>query len=254
MIQVRNQSNRQSYRFSQSYQTSGQPKDIWKLPQGNYQIEQIDLIDHEGRNRKWQGLSKQSFLVKAQNLAHFGQWLIHPLGTKALKFSIKLAADDDFKNPYQHESFAYLFKAWDSKLIKTLGGEKVLKKSKDNFSSQTEARAAFTTTRQISMLYQLSLGSNRRYARAMISSLNSKDVELRECFSSAAELNDSLQGQVEYQFQINGQNGVMEQIKLSRSSLKEKKVERCLYNRLGQISFPISQNLSGKITFQFDIK
>lgn len=253
IIQLKSTNSARSYQFSQTVQSQGQPKFIWKLPQGNYQIERVNIIDNEGRNRFWKGPSKQTFRVEALSLSYFGNWQLKPANKNQLEIEFQVD-EANYQHQFAHQTFAYVIHGINGQRLQSLGGAEVYKQSRDNFSTREEARAVFSTVRQISMVYQLNLGGANKYSKAIVRTLNSRDVELRNCYSEQLELNDSLSGSVRFRFQMSETNGVMERIGYSGGSLKNEQVIRCLYYKLGQLQFPIASKITGQITFQFSTK
>lgn len=254
IIQMKNLSNQQSYQLSQSTQSKGQPQYIWKLPAASYQIEQVNIIDHEGRNRIWQGPSKTIFKVTGLSLAYFGNWVLKPGDKSKLEVEFSIDNEPNYQHQFPHQTFTYIVHGVTGQRLETLGGDDVVKKSKDNFSTNQEARASFSTIRQISMMYQLNLGRFNKLSPAVVRTLNNQDVELRNCYSDQLDLDESLAGSIRFRFKISKSDGVMDKIAYSGGSLKNEQVVRCLYYKLGQMQFPISTKLQGQITFQFSNK
>jgi len=253
IIQLKNMSNQQSYQLSQSTQSQGQPQFIWKLPQAIYKVEQVSLIDHEGRNRIWLGPSQVSFRADALNLSYFGSWVLKPGEGNQLIVEFKID-EPNYQHQFPHQTFAFVIHGISGQKLQELGGNALIQQSKDNFSTNREARATFSTVRQISMVYQLNLGRFHQQSQNMIRTLNNQDLELRTCYSDQLELDESLTGSVRFRFLISKTDGVMDRIVYKGGSLKNENVARCLYYKLGQMQFPISTKLQGQITFQFSIK
>lgn len=250
IIELRNEQNKKLYQLSQGAQTGGSPSYIWKLRPGTYRLERLSLIDNVGRNRVWKGPSKQLFQVQALHLANFGLWSIIPTGKNGLNVTVS-SAESNYKSSYSHESFVAVIDALSGKQQQILGGQDIIKKSKENYSGDGEVRASFSQVRQISMRYKLDLGRQNSYAKKLMATIASRDVDLRQCYMDELELNDELQGDVNFKFLISKNNGVMEKIKYAGGKLKNKKVVRCLYYLLGQMQFPVAQKLTGKISFLF---
>ncbi len=250
IIKLKHEASGRLYQLSQGPQSGANPKDIWKLQPGSYRIQQLSFIDNVGRNRVWQGPSQQRLQVKALHLANFGLWSITPQQRNKLRLSMK-STPSRYKSAYSHASFVAVIDALTGQQQQVLGGKQVIQKSKDNYSADGDVRASFSKVRQISMRYQIDLGRQNKYAKKLMATIASRDVDLRQCYMDEVELDDKLAGQVSFKFLINAENGVMETIKYAGGSLKNKKVLRCLYYLLGQMQFPVASKLSGKISFIF---
>lgn len=253
IIQIKNMTTQKSYQLSQSTQSKGQPQFIWKLPQASYKVEQVSIIDHEGRNRIWRGPSQVSFRTDNMNLSYFGSWVLKPGDANRLEVEFQID-EPRYQHQFAHQTFAYIIHGISGQKLQELGGNAVIQQSKDNFSTNREARASFSTIRQISMVYQLNLGRFHQFSQTIVRTLNNQDVELRSCYSDQLELDESLAGSIRFRFLISKSDGVMDRIVYNGGGLKNDNVVRCLYYKLGQMQFPISSKLQGQITFQFSIK
>jgi hypothetical protein len=250
VITLKHTGSDHTIQIHQTQQAAGQPQHIWKIPTGAYKILRVSLVDNVGRNRLWKGPSRQSFYVKPFDLSYFGLWTIEPKKNKWLDIEFKINKPT-YSHQYQHQTFVDLIDGLSGRKIKELGGSKVIEESKDNFSTKDEARAPFATLRKISMLYKLNLGRYNRLSKKLVPTLSNQDVELRKCYADELEDDASLAGQIQFKFLISKDNGAMKKIAYSGGSLKNKRVIKCLYYKLGQMQFPVAKNIKGKITFQF---
>ncbi|WP_141735500.1 AgmX/PglI C-terminal domain-containing protein [Oligoflexus tunisiensis] len=232
--------------------TTGQQR-VWKIPAGNYQVQKLSLNDNSGLTRTWISKGKPQIFIRHLFLSNLGDLVLAPGQGKAL-MALFQPAPDKFVNTFQHDAFAGVMDGYTQKIQKKLGGSELFAKSEDSFSTSDEARAAFSTQRQISMHYKVDLGKEQRYSKSIVSTLVSQDLDLRTCYMDQLDRDGSLQGQISFRFRVNKGDGAMQNLKYSGGTLNSKKVVECLYFALGKMQFPIAKNLDGRVTFYFTFK
>lgn len=232
--------------------TTGQQR-VWKIPAGNYIVQKLSLNDNIGLTRTWISKGKPQIFVRHLILSNLGNLVLSPGQGKAL-LALFQPAPDQFVNNFQHDAFAGVMDGYTQKVQKKLGGSELFAKSEDSFSTGNEARAAFSTQRQISMHYKVDLGKEQRYSKSIVNTLASQDLDLRTCYMDQLDRDGSLQGQISFRFRVNSGDGAMQSIKYSGGSLNSKKVVECLYFALGKMQFPIARTLDGRVTFYFTFK
>ena len=232
--------------------TTGQQR-IWKIPAGNYLIQRLSLNDNSGLTRTWISKGKPQIAIRHLFLSNLGNLVVAPGQGRSLLALFQPAANQ-FVNTFQHDAFAAVMDGYTQKVQKRLGGTDLIAKSEDDYSTGDEARAAFSTQRQISMHYKVDLGPAQRYSRSISNTLASQDLDLRTCYMDQLDRDGSLQGQISFRFRVNSTDGAMQNIKFSGGSLNSKKVVECLYFTLGKMQFPINKNLDGQLTFYFNSK
>jgi hypothetical protein len=232
--------------------TTGQQR-VWKVPAGQYLIQKLSLNDNVGLTRTWISKGKPQIYIKHLLLSNLGNLVLSPGQGRTLT-ALFQPMPDKFVNNFQHDAFAGVMDGYTQKVQKKLGGTELFAKSADDFSSGNEARAAFSTQRQISMHYKVDLGKDQRYSKSIINTLVSQDLDLRSCYMDQLDRDGSLQGQISFRFRVSSADGAMSNIKYTGGSLNSKKVVECLYFALGKMQFPIARTLDGRVTFYFTFK
>lgn len=253
-IHLQEVSQGKKYMLSQpvGMDTTGQQR-VWKIPAGNYFVQKLNLTDNVGLTRTWFSRGKPQIAIRHLILSNLGNLVLAPGQGKTLT-ALFQPTPDQFVNTFQHDVFAAVMDGYTQKVQKKLGGADLFAKAEDDFSTGNEARAAFSMQRQISMLYKVDLGQEQRYSKSIVGTLASQDLDLRTCYMDQLDRDASLQGQVNFRFQVNKSDGLMQNIKFQNGTLKSKKVVECLFYTLGKMQFPIAKNLQGQLTFYFNFK
>ncbi|RYZ55738.1 MAG: hypothetical protein EOP07_13670 [Proteobacteria bacterium] len=252
-MNIRNQKTGQIHVLSQGpTDSSAEPILVWKLPSGNYTVEKLSINENTGLTRTWTAQGKRpTFSVRYLLLANMGQVRLSPFGGKGLKVTF-LPRPNAFVNTNSHQSFMGVIDAYKGTLQKRLGGSALMKEAKDSFGSGNEARVAFTTTRQISMIHQVDSSGSQKNRRLMSSTISAQDAELRRCYMDQLDVALGIRGSVNFKFQISPSNGSFAALSYSGGSMNSPRAIECLTLSLKKMQFPITQALSGRLAFQFN--
>ena len=250
---IRNSQTGQTYVMNQAPTDNGsEPVLVWKLPAGNYTVEKLSINENTGLTRNWAPSKKRpKFSIRHLMLSNMGQVRLSPYQKFGLAVTF-LSKPNVFENTSSHQSFIAVIDAYKTSLQKTLGGAKVLKQSKENFGSSNEARMAFSTVRQISMIHQVDSSGSQQSRRLMSSTINAQDADLRRCYMDQLDNQSGLKGSVNFKFQIQPSNGSFGALSYSGGSLSNSKAIECLTLALRKMQFPIAKPLSGRLAFQFN--
>jgi hypothetical protein len=252
-MNLRNTSSGKLYVLSQApTESSADVLSIWKIPAGQYSLEKLSINENTGITRSWTSdkwVAKIS--VKYLHLSNLGQIRISPFGKFGLKVTM-LSAPNLFINTASHQTFVAVLDAYRGRVQKTLGGNLVQKGAKDNFSMSGEARTAFTLSRQISMVYQVSSSGTQASRRLLSSTLTAQDAELRRCYMDQLDLQSGLRGTVNFNFKIAANNGSFQSLRYNGGTLASPKGVECLTLALKKLQFPINKALVGQLIFQFN--
>lgn len=250
VVKLKNKSTKALYQISQPIQANNQPEAIWILPQGVYSLEGLSLIDNVGISRNWQRQILIEKKIRHLYLSNFGDWVIRPSGKRGLSLSISNARFD-YVHRYKHHSFIGLIDGDSGNLKQLLGGKNVLLHSKNEFSSQNEARSSYKVSRSIFLKYQLDLGKNNQHSKKMLSVITGRDIDLRRCYTDILDEIDIKKTTVRFNFSIDKRNGAMDPIIADRSLKNIPKLTRCLYLTFGQMQFPFKHSFNGTVTLHF---
>lgn len=248
VIRLKHNSSGRYYVISQQASNKAQPQYMWILPVGIYTVRRITFIDNAGLRRVFQSQQK-TIAVSSLNLSYLGLWDISPGPKSRLKVNFK-ANKSRYKHQFEHQTFVALIDGLTGKEIRQLGGEEVRLQSQSNFGSQAEARAVFTEQVNVAMYYKIDLGKYNQYASSIAKTIQSQEVSFRKCYTDYLQT-ETGQGSMGFRFIIEKSSGIMGGIKHIGGSLKDDKLQECLYYNLGLMQFPLSRKILGKITFLF---
>lgn len=242
------------YIVSQSLQEPENGVQIWKMPVGNYLLSKISMSDASGRLRNWvvnpKAPGKSSIGIRYLFLSNMGVINLSPVGNSGLMIRVQGQANA-FKNSFRHEAFAGVIDAYSMKVQEKLGGRNLFADASDEFASSDEVRAAFTFQRQITMIYKLDIGKQRRYTRKLVNTIAAEDLDLRRCYMDELEKTSDLKGNVAFNFVIERSTGAMQKIQYRGGNIKNGRLISCLYYTMGKMQFPVAENLAGNIRFYF---
>lgn len=245
------------YIVSQAIQDLPSPKQVWKMPAGNYLLYKVSLTDNVGRLRSWilspRAKDKLTINIRHLFLSNLGLLTVQPAGNASLLLRNQ-AQPNSFKNPFRHDAFAGVIDAYTTKVQARLGGKALFSEAKESFSSLEQARAAFSFERQISMIYKLDVGRQRQFTTKLINTIAAQDLDLRRCYMDELDKSPGLKGNVGFQFNIDGSNGSMQKIQLRSGNLRNSRLVTCLYYTMGRMQFPVSASIPGNITFYFSYR
>jgi len=241
------------YVLSQAAAESDSLVPVWKIPAGNYAVQRVSLNDHTGRTRTWNGMGRLKLGVRHLFLSNMGLLTLQPEGEKGLKIRFQTQANS-FKNQYEHQAFAGVVDAYSMKVQVELGGRELFQSAEQDFSSSSEARAAVSHQRQISMMYKVDLETERKLVPKVVSTVASQDLDLRRCYIDQLDQDESLQGQVGFRFQIARSSGAIQKISPQGDSIRSDRLVQCLILTLGRMQFPIASTINGSIIFYFSYK
>lgn len=225
---------------------------IWKIPVGDYVIEKITINDNAGATRTWKPPKVPRISVRYLFLSNLGDIRVSPY-YKGLKVRF-VPSKNLYKNSLGHDSFVGVIDGYSTKVQAKLGGGRILRSAQDEFGSRNEARAAFSMTRTISMIYRVDSTGTQSTRRIFSNTLNAQDSDLRRCYMDELELVPGLRGTADFQFQLAPKGGTFSRIKYRGGDMQSPKTIECLTLTLGKIQFPINQRLAGRVTFVFDYK
>ena len=236
-------------------QSQGAQVRQWKLPSGKYALRQIKLVDGLGKKRLWQARRGRTFIVKRVMLSNLGRWTLAPKGKAGLRLRIRHEA-----NTYEEagasadSSLAAVINGFNGLTQKVYGGKKVLQAAEDDYSTENELRATFTTRRNIAMVFQLNLFKHNYLAKQVATILSVHDPQLRTCYTDRLRFNDALRGEVGFTFLLSKSTGSMTKLKHTGGTLRDPKLVQCLYYELAAIQFPINTTMIGEINYTFEVR
>lgn len=252
-MNVRNQKTGQVFTLSQApNEGSSDPVQVWKIPAGSYSVEKLSINENTGITRVWSPTGKRPiFTVKYLNLSNLGLIRLSPFGKFGLRVFF-LSSPNVFENMTSHHSFVAVLDGYRGRVQKTLGGTQVQKDARENFGVSGEARAAFSTSRQISMIYQVNSTGTQTSRQLLSSTISGQDSELRRCYMDQLDLQLGLRGTVTYNFQITGQSGSFKDLRYNGGTLNSPRAVECLTLALKKLQFPVNKTLVGQLAFQFN--
>ncbi len=235
----------------------GFPREIWKLASGKYAIRSVEMVDMAGQKRRWVTgpSSKKTFVVPRQSISNLGLWTLTPFGKD--KLSVKF---DMIPNSYtesgdkKESSVAAVVDGFSGLVQERFGGKNVIEGADDGYSTNKQIRATITFTRQISMFYALNLFRHNYVAQEVSNVLVVYDPNIRRCFTDRLDEKEDLRGDVKFTFLLSKATGTMNKVKNTGGTASDPKLVRCMYLELGQMQFPIKENIVGEVTYTFDVK
>jgi len=237
---------------------AGQPSQIWQAESGKYKIKQIVIVDTLGVKRTWWGANvktRAEFSVKRQCLANLGIWTIMPQAKAGLSASFTSAPNVYRETGSRQESsIAAVVDGYTGLIQQILAGKSRLLGEQKDQGSNAELRQTITSTRQISMFYQLNLFRHNEHAAQIANVLAVSEGILRQCFIDRLDDGEHLGGDVVFTFLLSKQSGTMIKLKHTGGSLTDPKVIECMYLELAQIQFPVADNMLGELTYDFGVK
>lgn len=254
-ITVYNLLSKRSYIISHKLAPiEGFPREIWKLPSGKYDVRSLEMVDAAGTKRVWNAgpKTRRTFVIRRQSLANLGLWTLRPLGKDKLGAKFEMISNSYSEDGDKSDSsVAAVFDGFTGLVQERVGGKKVLEGSKDDHAGKNEARAVVTYTRTISMFYALNLFRHNYLAQSISQVLVVHDPDLRRCYTDRLEYDESLRGDVKFTFLLSKTTGTMTKLKQSGGSILDPKLIRCMYLELGQIQFPVRDNMVGEVTYTY---
>ncbi|MGE0174829.1 MAG: AgmX/PglI C-terminal domain-containing protein [Oligoflexales bacterium] len=226
---------------------------VFLLPAGDYVVDRIELVDHQGKLRKWSPRKSKVIYVRALTLAQLGVWQIAPYKSD---LKVKFKMDQKHIRPKDlvegDKTFMAFIDGFTGKVVGKYGGKAVYEASLDEFGEEDELRSSYTVQTRIAVVFKLTLrgGSKPEYADvSTILSVN--DTNIRGCYTSGLEVNEKIKGTVKFNFVLSKATGTMKNVKHSGGTLQTQKVISCLYYELGAIKFPINRDISGNVQYLF---
>ena len=251
-LSIRNLKTGKAYVVTQSaVQSVADSLLIWKIPAGDYLCEKVTVNENTGITREWAGKTQPTFSIRSYYLSNLGEIHLSPLRNTELTVNF-LPKPNTFTSPGGEQTFVGVINGYSARLQTKLGGEKLALAAKDNFGSSSEVRTAFSTTRQISMLYQLNSDGSQKSRTLMAATIGAQDSDLRRCYMDQIELAAGLRGTASFKFQIAANSGSFEALDYSGGTLKNEKVLQCLSLTLKKIQFPVVKTLTGRLVFKFN--
>ncbi len=235
----------------------GFPREIWKLTSGKYEIRSVELVDMAGQKRRWVSgpSNRRTFVVPRQSIANLGLWTLKPFGKDKISIKFEMIPNSYTETSRKSESsVAAVVDAFSGLIQERFGGKKVVEGSDDGYSSNKQIRATITFTRQISMFYALNLFRHNYVAQDVSNVLVVYDPNIRRCFTDRLEEKDDLRGDVKFTFLLSKATGTMNKVKNTGGTASDPTLVRCMYLELGQMQFPIKENIVGEVTYTFDVK
>lgn len=233
------------------------PRQLWKAPSGKYEITQITMVDTFGTGRQWTpaGGKRKLVVVRRQCLSNFGLWTLSPDASSGLKVTFASSP-----NTYKEEgskkdsSVAAVLDGFSGLIQEALGGKKVLLGVQNDYGKASELRKTVTFSRQIAMFYKLDLFRHNSHARQISAVLQTYEPNFRRCYTDRLGDDGTLRGDVKFTFLLSKQTGTMAKLKNTGGSMPDPKVAECMYLELGQIQFPVPENMVGELTYTYDVK
>ncbi len=232
------------------------PRDLWKLPAGKYLIESVTMVDAAGTKRSWEPEKEgKKFIVKRQTISNLGIWTLSPKGEGGLGVSFKMA-DNSYSEDGKRKqsSVAAVVDGFTGLVQEKFAGKAAKKGAADDYSSKTEARASYTFTREIAMFYSLNLFRYNYHAKQIAGVLSASDAQIRRCYTDRLDENEKLKGEAKFSFLLSKQTGTMSKLKHSGGGANDAKLIECMYLELGQIQFPVPENMIGELVYTFDVR
>ncbi len=235
----------------------GFPREIWKLTSGKYEIRSIEMVDMAGQKRRWVSgpSTRKTFVVPRQSISNLGLWTLKPFGKDKLSVKFDMIPNSYTEsNSKSESSVAAVVDAFSGLIQERFGGKKVIEGSDDGYSTNKQVRATITFTRQISMFYALNLFRHNYVAQEVSNVLVVYDPNIRRCFTDRLEEKEDLRGDVKFTFLLSKATGTMNKVKNTGGTASDPLLVRCMYLELGQMQFPIKENIVGEVTYTFDVK
>lgn len=252
-MNIRNTKTGQIYAMSQApTESDADLLQVWKIPSGIYVVDKLSINENTGITRSWSaGKKRPTFTVKHLHLSNLGKIRLKPFGRTGLNVTF-VSGPNIYEHTASHHTFVAVLDAYKNKVQKVLGGEQVAKDAKENFGISGEARAAFSMSRQISMMYQVDSNGTQANRKLLSSTISGQDSELRRCYMDQLDLQLGLRGTVTYNFQIAANNGSFRMLQYNGGSLSSPKTVECLTLALRRLQFPVNKSLVGRLAFEFN--
>jgi hypothetical protein len=234
----------------------GFPREIWKLTSGKYEIRSIEMVDMAGQKRRWVSgpRSRKTFVVPRQSISNLGLWTLKPLGKDKLSVKFDMIPNSYAESSRKGESsVAAVVDGFSGLIQERFGGKKVIEGSGDGYSNNKQLRATITFTRKISMFYALNLFRHNYVAQEVSNVLVVYDPNIRRCFTDRLQEKEDLRGDVKFTFLLSKATGTMNKVKNTGGTASDPKLVKCMYLELGQMQFPIKENIVGEVTYTFDV-
>jgi len=257
-ITVYNLLTKQLHMVSHSLgKVEGFPREIWKLSSGKYEIRSIEMIDMAGQKRRWVSgpNSRKTFIVSRQNISNLGLWTIAPFGKGKLTVKFDMIPNSYSETGSKVESsVGAVIDGFSGLIQERFAGKRVIEGSDDGYSTNKQLRATAMFTRQISMFYALNLFRHNNMAREVSNVLVVYDPNIRRCYTDRLDEREDLRGDVKFTFLLSKATGTMNKVKSTGGTANDPKLVRCMYLELGQMQFPVEENMVGEVTYTFDVQ
>jgi hypothetical protein len=253
-LYLRDKKTNALYVYSQRVpQSLAGPRSVYLLPSGDYVVDRLELVDHQGRLRKWSPKKSKVIHIRSLSLAQLGVWQIspHKAGLK-VKFKIdqKLIRPKDLADG--DKVFMAFIDGFTGKVVGRYGGKAVYEASLDEFGEGEDLRSSYIVKTQVAVFFKLTLRNGSKPEYADVSTILSVyDTNIRECYTTALEKNEKIRGTVKFNFALSRGTKTMKNIKRTGGSLQAQKLISCLYYELGAIKFPINRDINGNVQYLF---
>lgn len=232
----------------------GPPPSLWKIPSGKYLIGAVEITSGSARlNWKTGPKNRRTFVVKRVSISNFGTWRVGIKNKNRLGIKFQMS-----KNTYKptgrqdDEAAAAVFNGFNGSIQKVLGGKKLINKAKNNYEKDDELRVQTRMVRTISLKWSLDLLKDNHRARAINEIIVAHDPYFRKCYKNRLDDTGNLRGRIIYGFILVKSTGTMSKIRHIGGTLDDLKLVTCIQNELKDMRFSLSQNMIGKLAFDFN--
>ena len=233
----------------------GYPNNLRKIMSGKYLVKSIEVVDPNGVKRTWTGPEKKTIVVKRLSLSNLGLWTLSPNGKDGLNVKFAMVPNSYKEEGSKSESSVMaVVNGFTGLVQEKFAGKKLADAAENNFEQGNELRATVTFTRQIAMFYKLNLFRHNHLAKPIAQVLSVSDPNLRTCYTNRLDFNDSLRGEVKFNFILSKQTGTMSTLKNTGGTINDPKLVECMYYELMQISFPVPETMIGELTYTYDVR
>lgn len=228
---------------------------LWKLPAGRYQLIKVVAQSTTGRRWVWQvpaGKKAPVLAVAPGVLATWGQWRIMA-GSKG-RLSVQLVGKGGVA--FDKRAKAKIMRL--GGIMNGLTGKMLTKKrriSKKASRAQGKAKnkvlGVFSRTKNIGVFYGIALSNYKAQTTRMTKLLRRNDLGFRNCYLKTLRFDGRVAGKLVYRFQVSPSDRLIEPTIARGSTVKDKRLLRCLYYEISSLKVPMKLPLKGSIAFKF---
>lgn len=241
------------YPFTDSFSRS---LALWKLPAGRYQLVQVVAESSSGRRWLWRvpkGKKAPRLTIRAGMLATLGRWTImaQPRGRLKLLLVGKGGVKLDKRAKAKVLGLAGIINGLTGKVLTRRRQQPASGRGSKAKRGRSKVLGVFSRTKNIGVFYGIALSNYKSQTGRMTQLLRRNDLGFRNCYLKTLRFDDAVAGKLIYRFRVSPRDRLIEPVIAPGSTVRDKRLLRCLYYAISSLKVPVKLPLKGSIAFKF---